>query len=160
MFNFHDLCKLAFAFLVTSAVLSFSARANAGGGVLSQETRALSHQSQAMQQPFETAENRSGGSLGQEARSRASEIFENRCSACHGPEGHGDGPAAANLKPKPADFHNLNWQKSITDERIAQAIVQGGSAVGMSNQMAPNPDLENEPAVVSALVERIRKWGK
>ena len=55
MFNFHDLCKLAFAFLVTSAVISFSARANAGGGVLSQETRALSHQSQAMQQPFETA---------------------------------------------------------------------------------------------------------
>jgi len=26
--------------------------------------------------------------------------------------------------------------------------------------MAPNPDLENEPAIVAALVEKIRKWGK
>ena len=107
-----------------------------------------------------TAENQSDSAVTQEARSQASDVFENRCSACHGMEGRGDGPAAANLKPKPADFHSPKWQKSITDDRIARAIVHGGGSVGVSNQMAPNPDLENQPAVVAALVEQIRKWGK
>src|SRR5712671_4325197 len=35
-----------------------------------------------------------------QARANAAEIFESRCVACHGAEGHGDGPAAANLNPR------------------------------------------------------------
>jgi len=95
-----------------------------------------------------------------QARANAAEIFESRCVACHGAEGHGDGPAAANLNPRPRDFHNAKWQKSITDVTIARAIVFGGQAVGVSAQMAANPDLENEPAVVAALVEHVRVLGK
>jgi mono/diheme cytochrome c family protein len=96
----------------------------------------------------------------QQARAEAAEIFESRCVACHGTEGRGDGPAAANLNPKPRDFHNLKWQKSIDDASLARAIVYGGRSVGVSAEMAPNPDLENEPAVVAALVERVRGWCK
>jgi hypothetical protein len=91
-----------------------------------------------------------------QARTQASEIFESRCVACHGTDGRGDGPAASNLNPKPRDFHNRKWQKSLSDATIARAIVYGGRAVGVSAQMAPNPDLEDEPAVVAALVERVR----
>jgi len=95
-----------------------------------------------------------------DARDEARHIFTERCATCHGADGHGNGPAAANLKPKPIDFHSQNWQKSVTDDGITKAIVFGGRSVGKSGQMAPNPDLENEPAIVAALVETIRKWGK
>lgn len=95
-----------------------------------------------------------------DARAKAGDIFTERCAACHGADGRGDGPAAANLKPKPIDFHNQNWQRSVSDDTMTKAIVFGGRSVGKSSQMAANPDLENEPAVVAALVEKIRKWRK
>ncbi|HVC44467.1 MAG TPA: c-type cytochrome [Candidatus Binataceae bacterium] len=95
-----------------------------------------------------------------DARAQAAEIFTSRCATCHGDQGRGNGPAAANLNPPPIDFHSRKWQRSVTNARIAQAIVQGGKAVGLSAEMASNPDLENEPAVVAALVERVRKLGK
>ncbi|RMG98852.1 MAG: hypothetical protein D6706_06615 [Chloroflexi bacterium] len=31
-------------------------------------------------------------------------LYEENCVVCHGPEGHGDGPAALTLNPPPADF--------------------------------------------------------
>jgi mono/diheme cytochrome c family protein len=95
-----------------------------------------------------------------DARAKARDIFTERCATCHGADGHGNGPAAANLKPRPIDFHNQNWQKSVSDETMTKAIIFGGRSVGKSGQMAPNPDLENEPAIVAALVEKIRRWGK
>jgi mono/diheme cytochrome c family protein len=95
-----------------------------------------------------------------QARAEAADIFDSRCVACHGPEGHGDGPAASNLNPKPRDFHSRKWQKSIDDATIARAIVYGGSSVGVSGEMAANPDLEDEPGVVAALVEHVRGLGK
>jgi mono/diheme cytochrome c family protein len=95
-----------------------------------------------------------------DARAKAGDIFTERCAACHGADGRGNGPAAANLKPKPIDFHNQNWQRSVTDDTMTKAIVFGGRSVGKSSQMAANPDLENEPAIVAALVEKIREWRK
>jgi mono/diheme cytochrome c family protein len=35
---------------------------------------------------------------------KGSELFRAHCAACHGPEGKGNGPAAAALKTKPADL--------------------------------------------------------
>jgi cytochrome c553 len=93
-------------------------------------------------------------------RSQAEAVFKDKCATCHGDEGRGDGPAASNLKPRPIDFHSHNWQKSVSDNSITKAIVFGGRSVGLSGQMAPNPDLENEPGIVEALVEKIRQWGK
>ncbi len=111
-------------------------------------------------QVVRTAQNRVRVVITNDARAKARDIFSERCATCHGANGKGDGPAAANLKPKPIDFHSQNWQKSITDDSITKAIVFGGRAVGKSGQMAPNPDLENEPAIVAALVEKIRGWGR
>lgn len=41
-------------------------------------------------------------------------LFETNCVACHGSQGHGDGPAGAGLDPKPANFHDpdLVWQSA------------------------------------------------
>jgi cytochrome c553 len=99
-------------------------------------------------------------SITPQARDEASSIFAERCAVCHGVNGDGAGPAAASLKPKPANFRSRKWQSSMSDERIAMIIVKGGTSVGLSPSMASNPDLEGEPGVVAALVEQIRKFGK
>jgi len=99
-------------------------------------------------------------SVSPEAREAANSIFAERCAVCHGEDGGGAGPGAANLNPKPQNFRSRKWQKSMTDRQIAMIIVNGGSSVGLSASMAANPDLEEQPDVVAALVERIRKFVK
>ena len=111
-------------------------------------------------QVIKTADNPSKVAITEDARAKARDIFTERCATCHGADGRGNGPAAANLKPKPIDFHSQNWQKSVSDDSITKAIIFGGRSVGKSGQMAPNPDLENEPAIVAGLVEKIRKWSR
>jgi mono/diheme cytochrome c family protein len=95
-----------------------------------------------------------------QSRDEALSIFAERCAVCHGVNGDGAGPAAGSLNPKPANFRSRKWQSSMSDERIATIIVNGGSSVGLSASMASNPDLEGQPDVVAALVEHIRKLGK
>jgi cytochrome c553 len=97
---------------------------------------------------------------GADAKAQAAAIWESRCAPCHGMEGRGDGPGAAALKPRPINFHLRNWQKTVTNDQIAKAIVEGGGAVGLSDQMAANPDLEDEPGIVKALVAHVRELGK
>ncbi len=93
-------------------------------------------------------------------RATAEKIFETRCATCHGKEGLGNGPGAAVLNPKPRNFHDLEWQKATSDSTIEIAIVYGGAAVGKSPAMAPNPDLQAKPGVVTALREKVRSFGK
>jgi mono/diheme cytochrome c family protein len=93
-------------------------------------------------------------------KAQAAEIWESRCTACHGTEGRGDGPGAAALNPKPLNFQKHDWQKATPNDQIAKAIVEGGGAVGLSDQMPANPDLEDEPGVVAALVGRVRGFSK
>ena len=90
----------------------------------------------------------------------AQEIFQARCVTCHGANGKGDGPGSAALNPKPRDYTSPEWQKSVTDEHIEKVIVGGGTAVGLSPLMPPNPDLANKPEVVAALVQVVRNLGK
>jgi mono/diheme cytochrome c family protein len=90
----------------------------------------------------------------------AAAIYAQRCVACHGTSGKGDGPAAAALQPHPRDFTSPKWQGSITDEGIEKIILLGGAAVGKSATMPGNPDLEGKPAVVTELRKYVRKLGK
>lgn len=90
----------------------------------------------------------------------AKEIFDTRCSACHGTNGKGDGPGAAALTPKPRDYTDKSWQKSVTDDQLKKVIVLGGAAVGKSAIMPASPDLDSKPEVVEGLVQLIRKFGK
>jgi len=63
--------------------------------------------------------------------------FENTCVACHGPQGKGDGPAAAALDPKPKNLSDAALLSTQTDEYIFKVISEGGASVGLSPMMAP-----------------------
>ena len=101
-----------------------------------------------------------GKGLGSVAQANAKAIFSQRCTLCHGMDGRGTGPAAANLNPKPRDYSDAKWQASVTDEVLAKTIVEGGAAVGKSMMMPPNPDLKDKPEVVTELVHLIRAFKK
>jgi mono/diheme cytochrome c family protein len=89
----------------------------------------------------------------------AASVFKNRCATCHGETGKGDTQVGAALNPKPRDYTDAAWQKSVTDEELAKIIVEGGAAVGKSPMMPPNPDLKGKPEVVEEIVEMIRGFG-
>lgn len=86
-------------------------------------------------------------------------VFSQRCATCHGADGKGTGPAAKALNPKPRDYSDPNWQRSVTDEMIKKTIVEGGPAVGKSSLMAPNADLADKPIVLDELVKIVRSFG-
>jgi mono/diheme cytochrome c family protein len=91
---------------------------------------------------------------------KAHEMFATVCAMCHGANGAGDGPAAANLNPKPRNYTDAAWQASVTDDQIRQTILQGGQAVGKSPMMPGQPQLKDEPEVLDALVKIIRGFGQ
>lgn len=90
----------------------------------------------------------------------ANTIYQERCSACHGAGGRGDGPGSATLTPKPRNYTDTGWQASVTDEQIRKTIVMGGAAVGKSPMMPASPDLDSKPEVVEGLVKIVRKFGR
>ena len=94
------------------------------------------------------------------AEAEAAKIFSERCVTCHGASGAGDGPASAGLVPKPRNFQDPAWQKSVSDEHIEQIVQYGGPAVGRSAAMPANPDLMSKPAVVAALRAHVRSLAK
>lgn len=84
--------------------------------------------------------------------------FESLCTTCHGASGHGDGPGAAALEPKPRSFADTAWQASVTDEQIKKAIVFGGAAVGKSPMMPAQPQLKGEAPLLDGLVQIVRSF--
>ena len=83
--------------------------------------------------------------LGAEAEEAGAEVFRANCATCHGPQGHGDGPAGQSLEPKPGNLAQVQtkagddylfwrihdgkpgtsmvaWKGILTDEQIWQAI--------------------------------------
>lgn len=83
--------------------------------------------------------------LGVGAASEGADVFHTNCEMCHGPQGHGDGPAGQALDPKPRNLAELQtqagddflfwriregkpgtsmvtWKGILTDEQIWQAV--------------------------------------
>ncbi len=73
------------------------------------------------------------------------------CSSCHGPTGAGDGPGAAALTPKPANFTDPAFWADKTDAELTKAIREGGASVGKSASMPPWGSVYDE-AKAEALV--------
>jgi mono/diheme cytochrome c family protein len=87
------------------------------------------------------------------------EVFKTRCVMCHGENGKGDGPASAALNPKPRNYTDPTWQKSVTDDQIKKTITGGGASVGKSPIMPAQPDLASKPEVLDGLVKIVRAFG-
>lgn len=92
--------------------------------------------------------------------SQAERMFGSMCAMCHGADGTGNGPAAANLTPKPRDYTDAAWQASVTDDALKEVILKGGQALGKSAAMPPQPQLADQPEVLDGLVKIIRNFGK
>lgn len=92
------------------------------------------------------------------AAAEARTLFDSLCFTCHGSAGHGDGPGAAALDPKPRSFADVVWQDSVSDEQIQKTIVFGGAAVGKSPMMPAQPQLKGKTEVLDALTKIVRAF--
>jgi mono/diheme cytochrome c family protein len=80
-----------------------------------------------------------------DAADEGAEVFRTNCEMCHGPQGHGDGPAGQSLEPRPRNLAIIQtaagddflfwriregkpgtsmvaWKGILTDEQIWQAV--------------------------------------
>ena len=76
------------------------------------------------------------------------------------PDGEGNGTAAVALNPKPRNFTDPAWQKSVTDQHLRDTMVKGGAGVGKSALMPPQPLLAKDPETLEALVKLVRGFEK
>lgn len=59
-------------------------------------------------------------------------VFQQNCVVCHGNDGKGDGPAAAGLNPKPANFSE---RAASTAEKQLKVVSNGGASEKLSPLM-------------------------
>lgn len=60
--------------------------------------------------------------------SKGKELYQINCVACHGPQGHGDGPAAAAMNPKPRNFTQaVGWKQGRAPAQVFTTLTKGFS---------------------------------
>jgi len=77
-----------------------------------------------------------------DALANGKKIFGTYCTACHGANGKGDGPAAPALKPAPRDFTSpRGWTRGYTLADIYISVSEGvkGTGMGAFSMLSP-PD--------------------
>jgi mono/diheme cytochrome c family protein len=74
-------------------------------------------------------------------------LYAQYCATCHGATGHGDGPAAAGLNPKPANHTDHVFMATLSDQHLYQVISKGGASVGKSAMMAPWGGVINDAGI-------------
>lgn len=79
--------------------------------------------------------------------------YVENCVPCHGAGGRGDGPSSANLDPKPRDHTDRAYMSTLSDEKLAATIRNGGVMQGMP-QMPSHPHIQGED--MDALVAFVR----
>jgi cytochrome c553 len=94
-----------------------------------------------------------GGAFAQDAKA----IYAKDCAKCHGDSGAGDGPQAAKLKDKPANW-TAGGLKDYDDAKLAEVIKKGGRGIGKSAAMPASPKLSDDE--VKALVAHVKSLKK
>ncbi|MEO8354345.1 MAG: cytochrome c [Chloroflexota bacterium] len=67
--------------------------------------------------------------FGAESATDGADVFQTNCAMCHGPQGHGDGPAGQSLDPKPKNLGAL--QKTVGDDYLFWRIHAGKPGTSM-----------------------------
>lgn len=67
--------------------------------------------------------------LGADAAAEGAEVFRTNCEMCHGPQGHGDGPAGQALDPQPQNLAEL--QTEAGDDFLFWRISEGKPGTSM-----------------------------
>jgi len=73
---------------------------------------------------------------------RGKELYVGNCAPCHGANGAGDGPAAASLNPRPADFQTPIHTK-LPDGYWFWRLAQGGTVPPFKNVGSAMPPWES-----------------
>ena len=63
-------------------------------------------------------------------------LFSHYCAVCHGETGDGSGQYYG-LTPTPANFTDKAFMKSLSNERLFKATMEGSASVGKSNMCPP-----------------------
>ncbi len=84
-------------------------------------------------------------------------LYQLNCAPCHGKAGKGDGPAAANLNPRPRNHTNGEYMNKLTDDHIGNVIRKGGAMFGYPN-MPAHPQFKDEE--INALIAQVRSLAK
>jgi cytochrome c oxidase cbb3-type subunit 3 len=124
-----------------AAVFSVFILANAfivgcGGG--SSKSSSSTSGTEATPSGGETGSSESGSSMGTETASSdtsgggvsaeiamGKQIYMEKCTLCHGQTGHGDGPGAAALDPKPRNHTDGSYMNSRTNAQLIEVIKNG-----------------------------------
>lgn len=99
------------------------------------------------------------GSQDAAAVAAGEKIFQTRCATCHGKTGRGDGVGWSDPNKKPRNYHDIEWQKNTTDDRIKRVITRGGAANGLDARMPAHADLRSNEEGLNGLVAFIREMG-
>lgn len=67
--------------------------------------------------------------LGPDAAAEGAELFRTNCEMCHGPQGHGDGPAGQSLEPRPKNLAEI--QSRAGDDFLFWRIHEGVPGTSM-----------------------------
>ena len=67
--------------------------------------------------------------LGPDAATAGADVFKTNCESCHGPQGHGDGPAGVALDPTPKNLPDLAAQ--VGDDYLFWRINTGKEGTAM-----------------------------
>lgn len=110
--------KILFAILILSAVIL----AACGGGAAS---------APATPAPVPADYAGKTNPLGADAATAGAEVYKTNCESCHGPQGHGDGPAGAALDPTPKNLPELIAMPGAGDDFLFWRISTGKPGTSM-----------------------------
>jgi len=80
-------------------------------------------------------------------------LFKQRCALCHGPDGHGNGPGSAALKPAPRNFHDKAYMSTRTDAQLSEVIHLGKGAMPKWGGILTDEQ-------ITGLVKHVRELGE
>ena len=76
------------------------------------------------------------------------DVFRAKCAACHGPEGRGNGAAAAGMNPRPTNFMDGSMRQATTDSAIGAVIEYGRRGMPAFSRMLTRAELDSVIAYV------------
>ena len=80
-------------------------------------------------------------------------VFAAQCMSCHGPAGHGDGPAAKDLNPKPRNLSDPKIQEQ-SDGSIFWKITEGKKPMPTFEKLISEDDRWNVINYVRTLIAK------
>ena len=89
----------------------------------------------------------------------AASNFSDSCVDCHGQSGKGDGPKAAKLKTKAADYTDCAAMSKFDDDYLFKSVKMGGEKMGKSKDM-PDFGKAYDDEEIHGLVAYVRSFCK